>query len=454
MTSSLKKSYKIIKEDCKICCESCNIKYFIKCPFCTFKSCTDCTETFLLNTQNDTPYCMNPDCKKQWAYEFIINNFDKSFHNKKYRDYRANIIFEREKSLLPGTQDLYKRKLNKIKNKKLINDIRCENKKYEDLIQKNKDIVREIYHQNRIEDESGDENIGEVKNRKKFIKACPVDNCRGFLSTVLKCEICDTWSCKDCYMPKGKNKDAEHKCDPDLVETMKMLKINTKPCPSCGEGIYKIEGCSQMYCTSCNTAFCWNTGKIETGIIHNPHYYEFQRQQNNGVAPRVRGDIRCGGDVHIRNVEKTIRKFRISKDIYNCHRIMGHIRAIELPRCPIEKKNNVDLRLKILGNEINDKKWKTTLKRRMKENEKFTSFNQILTMFITTLSDLFFNISVAKKRSEVMIYLESIENLRIYTNDNLKRIGILFGNMYPEINENWKYIRNSKSQKKTLSRII
>jgi len=52
-----------------------------------------------------------------------------------------------------------------------------------------------------------------------------------------------------------------------------------------------------MFCTACNDcAFDWVTGRIET-VIHNPHYYEFQRQLHGGQAPRVPGDILCGREI-------------------------------------------------------------------------------------------------------------------------------------------------------------
>jgi hypothetical protein len=34
-----------------------------------------------------------------------------------------------------------------------------------------------------------------------------------------------------------------------------------------------------MWCVVCRTAFSWNTGLIEDGHIHNPHYYQFLREQ-------------------------------------------------------------------------------------------------------------------------------------------------------------------------------
>ena len=57
------------------------------------------------------------------------------------------------------------------------------------------------------------------------------------------------------------------------------------------------KNCDQMWCTECKVAFSWNTGKIVYGgQIHNPHYYQYMRNQNQGgPAPRNPGDVLCGG---------------------------------------------------------------------------------------------------------------------------------------------------------------
>jgi hypothetical protein len=96
---------------------------------------------------------------------------------------------------------------------------------------------------------------------------------------------------------KGPAQDTPHECNPDNLASAKLIDAETRACPKCGARVYKISGCNQMFCTACNDcAFDWVTGRIET-VIHNPHYYEFQRQRNAGQAPRVPGDILCGREV-------------------------------------------------------------------------------------------------------------------------------------------------------------
>ena len=49
-----------------------------------------------------------------------------------------------------------------------------------------------------------------------------------------------------------------------------------------------------MWCTQCNIAFSWNTGKKVRGVVHNPHYYEWIK--NGGGQAVVPGAmLPCGG---------------------------------------------------------------------------------------------------------------------------------------------------------------
>lgn len=81
------------------------------------------------------------------------------------------------------------------------------------------------------------------EREKRFIKACPIKDCRGFLSTAYKCGICNSHICKDCNEQKKDHKDDEHVCDPDKVASMKVIASETTPCPKCAVPIFKISGC-------------------------------------------------------------------------------------------------------------------------------------------------------------------------------------------------------------------
>ena len=126
-------------------------------------------------------------------------------------------------------------------------------------------------------------------SKQNYLKKCPKSDCRGFLNNSYKCELCKTVACSKCFEIKEEN----HVCNEDNVKTAELLRKDTKSCPNCSEMIHKIEGCNQMFCVSCGTGFDWKTLKIVTGVIHNPHYFEYHSK--NGGIPRTIGDIPCGG---------------------------------------------------------------------------------------------------------------------------------------------------------------
>ena len=39
--------------------------------------------------------------------------------------------------------------------------------------------------------------------------------------------------CKECFKTKNDRSDREHVCNPDDIETVKLIKSSTKPCPKC-----------------------------------------------------------------------------------------------------------------------------------------------------------------------------------------------------------------------------
>jgi hypothetical protein len=89
-----------------------------------------------------------------------------------------------------------------------------------------------------------------------------------------------------------------HKCNNDIIQSVKTVRETSKPCPNCRARVDKISGCDQMWCTCCHTAFSWNTGKtIKVTFFHNPHYTEYLRNQREQAAPVA---PRYGVGSHIR----------------------------------------------------------------------------------------------------------------------------------------------------------
>ena len=289
--------------ECQICCEKYNKSNHvpIKCTSCEFEACRQCHATFILDPTNAIPNCMS--CHKELQREFMVEKFTQKFVTQDWKKHREQIIFQRERALLPTRQPVAEmiRRKDALKREgddllKQINELRARQYQCQREIG---NIEYRVRMGPAADANPNPRSASSVPHTAAFIRPCPntASNCRGFLSTQWKCNLCNIWACKDCHEIKGTTQDAPHECNPDNLASAKLIDAETRPCPKCGARVFKISGCNQMFCTACNDcAFDWVTGRIET-IIHNPHYFEFQRQRNGGQAPRVLGDILCGREV-------------------------------------------------------------------------------------------------------------------------------------------------------------
>ena len=441
---------KLVKEKCDICTEdfsSIHKNYRHKiCPFCNLNVCFKCLRTFLLSSSSLDPTCMG--CKTIWGLDFISSITPAIFHNDEYRKHRAVLLFEREKCMLPYTQHLVSLEIDKRKRKIIIDEL--ENKILE-LKNNIWDMRKQIKKLSLIptNDESDEINIVCNNVSRVFVRNCPINDCRGFVSSVWKCGICNIWVCNKCHVPKNEKDDKNHVCDIGVVETVNLLNKETKQCPYCSIHIYKLEGCDQMWCTQCKTPFSWKTGKIEKGTVHNPHYYQWQRTQNSDIIPRVQGDIplneQCNILPRLRSLESKLSVFFTNKDeiniVFLVHRLINHIREIELCRYPnnngVEDIDNSDLRILYLMKELSEDKWILELKKRDKKREKNREIYLVYNMGILTLTDIINNIYISKTREQIFIIIEQLEPLREYINKVLLNIHNRFQNKVRYIAHNW-----------------
>ena len=385
--------------NCQVCTEKINKRThsLVQCK-CEYTCCKSCAKTYLLSCSKN-PHCMN--CKVDWNRDFLVINFDKNFINNTMKKHRENVLYEREIALLPMTQPHVEHR-KKIKKKGasiaflrqlILRMIQTgQNTTEEDQMQMlayHTELVglQDEYHD--LITKGVDENVA-----KEFIRQCPNNTCKGFLSKNLYCELCHIHACANCH----EIKNTTHICNPDTIETIKSMKNNTKPCPKCATLIFKIQGCDQMYCVQCHTAFSWNTLRIETGTIHNPHYFEWIRQRNNGNVPRNPLDIPCGREIDAMfaaGLDNLLKNY-VSATVINrlndmCLRIT-HIREVDKPRYYVNPQNtNLELRIKYMMNFIDQPKFKSELQRREKKKEKKTEIYNIIDMFVNCTTDILYN---------------------------------------------------------------
>jgi hypothetical protein len=191
--------------------------------------------------------------------------------------------------------------------------------------------------------------------------------------------------------------------------------------------IFKASGCSQMWCTACHAVFDWNTMQIETGIIHNPHYYEFQRR--NGTLQRHPGDVPCGGDDVPRYGELVVVAARGHPEsiVYlgNVHELCNHLTAY-LQRVQVAEDLNYENRKKFMKGEITEYQFKTRIQRSEKAREKIRDVNDILGMFRDSLKDVMVQLvrmTIKMEDFEVMV-----TNLGAYVNESLRKVKVLYDN--------------------------
>lgn len=478
--------------NCSICIEKFNLINHsrIKCEYCDFIACRTCYETYLVS--QSTPHCMQSleQCGKTWSRKFMATNFTINFIKNEYKKHQEQILFERELALMPETQIVVERQ-NYKENKmnQYAKEIFEINQQINELAIKRANIeqLRNNLFNNHDEDNedggiiNGKETKTDGKQNKKMTQKCSNENCRGFLSSNWKCNLCNTWTCSECRINiKSDEEKNNHACNNDDLQTAQLIKKDSKSCPKCGINIFKISGCDQMYCTQCHTPFSWNTGRIESGVIHNPHYYEYLRNMGQNI-PRNPLDIihRCDRTLNndfvltMRHLLCYLSKSNVlnytSVTIIEMCGFINHLTYVELNHIQSDINFNDNKRqyhrILYLRNTISEKEFKRIIQINEKNYQKCIELNNLHTMVRDTVIDIIYiladklmeinnkvrivnkkNLKLIEKElekhniNEDQILLE-FENLRTYANDCLTNISRTYHCVHKQFNPTFELVK-------------
>jgi hypothetical protein len=212
----------------------------IDCPFCPKATCKTCLNKYIIEGTL-VPCCPNPECKKVYDNEFLKKVFSKKFVETEIRLKNENLLYAEETAKLPETTAKiarrleYEREFNEVDNEigKFLKQVMELDEKINELRLKREHIKTELKEKG----EKGEK--GEEKERRKFVMPCPMEGCRGFLSSQWKCGICGSNICKDCR----KNIDRKDDDGKDLK--------------------YEINSETPHVCSDDDKKLCWRSNIIQ-----------------------------------------------------------------------------------------------------------------------------------------------------------------------------------------------
>src|SRR5210317_1466 len=413
-------------ENCDVCCEKLNkINHKkVKCPFCDLTSCRSCSQRYILESFQD-PHCMG--CKTAWNREFVDSFCTKYFRTTELKRHRENVLFERECALMPDTQPEVERIIQMRRIRRVIREQKQKllelHHRYQTLQlgEPIPDEIRILYREMEITYRHLEQirNSGTIIDNepRRFVRQCPIEECKGFLNEKWYCGLCERHYCKSF----NELLDENHVCDKDVVETMKLLNKDSKSCPKCGTVIHKTSGCAQMWCINCHTAFNWRTGQIENGRIHNPHFIEFRRKT---MMSREHGDIPCGG----------APTFRELREIGATNQILQYAMVIQqvehehmfLDTRPVD---NTQLRIAYMLNDISKEDFKNFLQRQEKYKDKVRDLSNIFEMIGNTGGDLLRQYVLETERHDEIVDL--LQKIIDYGNEIFETIRSRYNSRLP-----------------------
>jgi hypothetical protein len=462
-------------DPCAICLDKFTavVRKPIACPSCQADTCAQCIKRYIVSTTDD-PHC--PHCKHGFDRMFLQTNLSKLYMNTTYAEHRAQVLWRREESFLPATQIKAERVRRGYKyRQEVIDPLEAHRakirKQIQELVTQMDQITGEIaWHEHdrmrliagemtRAEAREAGQTVEDptTKNRRTFARKCTSEGCHGWLSSAWKCGLCDNYTCPDCFIIKGKHHDVEHTCKKEDLDTAKLIRESSKPCPKCGEGIEKREGCDMMFCTSCHTPFSWKTLEIiSRGSIHNPHYFEWRNRVGAGAvgAAHAAEPLPCGGMPTDQFIYRTIsmggatapgaaQQYVLSFDTREAlsrrFRVTTHIEHVVAPSYNHhqEIQNTERLRIQYLLNELNKESIETTLQNQERTRERHKAIRDVLDTYLVASAEQFRIVAANPTEETSATIIQSLDQLRDFINECLRNVHRTYGCTVPIILNDW-----------------
>ena len=305
------------------------IRKEVKCIDCKKSCCLTCFKTYSLSGNFK---CIYENCTKVYEFNEICSIANSKLFTNTMNDLISRQSLTSQKQLLSKYQEIKKLKDEQVIVNREIKEFYKEKKEIQMIIKEiRKEADKKINNLRNIITKKLTILIQEKGKLEKQISivqkeeykpsvnnfTCSIVDCGGILDENFVCTLCEKQMCKECHKHKD---NKSHICKQEDVDTIKMIKENSRSCPNCGEYISKINGCDQMYCdpknngTGCGTFFSYNTGLIDKGSRHNPHWYAKSRAVVNGQLAQAENqeclnifDPHRSSDLDLRNQKPYIR---------------------------------------------------------------------------------------------------------------------------------------------------
>jgi len=427
---------------CEVCCNT--VSKVIKCSECNKEACQNCCKKYLLMSLS-VPSCLF--CERPYSRLFLYDNFPNIWINGPLKNHREDILENKHDALLPGYQRIVTSR-TRIRNYKKLRENYCDIiRTYEMYIHS---VDNYIYEEGRYINGYRDQptefdqtklnKYNENEQESKIYGHCPVTGCRGYVTTGYMCGTCNIKVCSFCMTIK----EQEHTCSESDIESIKLIRSDSKLCPQCSIRIHKIEGCNQMWCTECKIFFDWKTLKIiNDRYAHNPHYVDYMRTVNATAALGLQvQDQRPNNCLTYRDFPNG----SIMNKLLEFFRLVNELRDRNVVR-PLDTTFK-DIGIRYLESKITNEDRKKMLQRDQKKFEKKTDISQIIEVFVDQ-STYILNEYVRLHKVSLKELVSCIKSLYVYCDTSLEKLAKIYNSkkviLDPRFMVIIRYIEESKS---------